>query len=93
MALVFFPIYLAGLVSYSLSYGEERSKDDRLQDLTYDGSVVGGKLTGGLGQLTDGEIGHNNFRVDYNGQGPGLSNVKYKRCIICDYQISLKLNF
>ena len=40
-----------------------------LSDLTYDGRVTDGgrRLTGGLGQLTDGVLGQSNFRVDRYG--------------------------
>ena len=40
-----------------------------LSDATYDGLVTDGgrRLTGGLGQLTDGELGQSNFRVDRHG--------------------------
>jgi len=46
--------------------------DDALKDLTYDGKRRGEKLSDGLGQLTDGQIGHSNFRIDSNGQERGL---------------------
>ena len=62
-----------GLVSYSMPDGDTRggSSDLNLRDLTYDGSKGGGWLRGGLGQLTDGESGHTNFRVNAQGEGKG----------------------
>ena len=40
-----------------------------LYDFTYDGKVDHLQLTGGLGQLTDGEVGETNFRLDPKGFG------------------------
>ena len=54
--------------------GDPRGGDDGLLDLTYDGSRVDGFLSDGLGQLTDGETGHTNFRVDAIGLGRGKSS-------------------
>lgn len=51
--------------------GDARGGDYNLRDLTYDGTRRGGWLSGGLGQLTDGETGHTNFRVDALGRGRG----------------------
>lgn len=49
--------------------GERRGLDVDLSDATYDGNATDGgrRLTGGLGQLTDGELGQSNFRVDRHG--------------------------
>jgi len=49
--------------------GERRGVDVDLSDITYDGLMVDGgrRLTGGLGQLTDGQLGQSNFRVDRHG--------------------------
>lgn len=49
--------------------GERRGHDVDLSDDTYDGLITDGgrRLTGGLGQLTDGELGQSNFRVDSHG--------------------------
>ena len=63
--------YTDGLVSYSIPDGDARGGDYNLRDLTYDGTRRGGWLSGGLGQLTDGETGHTNFRVDALGRGRG----------------------
>ncbi len=40
-----------------------------LYDFTYDGKIKDKYLSGGLGQLTDGEKGHTNFRLDQKGFG------------------------
>lgn len=49
--------------------GERRGTELDLSDLTYDGKLENGWLTGGLGQLTDGAEGHSNFRLDTDGHG------------------------
>ena len=63
--------YHEGLVSYSMPDGDPRGTDAALRDVTYDGVRRNHWLSGGLGQLTDGETGHTNFRVDALGRGRG----------------------
>jgi len=66
-----------GSVWYSMPQGDRRNADLDLYDVTYDGDVtiqpagsdVTGWLSGGLGQLTDGEEGQPNFRLDPRGLG------------------------
>lgn len=55
--------------------GDPRGGDGALRDLTYDGARKDGWLSGGLGQLTDGETGHTNFRVDALGIGRGKDSI------------------
>ena len=64
--LVTFSVSVAdGLVAYSMRQGERRGGGVELRDDTYDGNVTAdGRLTGGLGQLVDGEQGQSNFRLD-----------------------------
>ncbi|XP_042203595.1 LOW QUALITY PROTEIN: discoidin domain-containing receptor 2-like [Homarus americanus] len=69
--------YTDGLVSYTMPDGPQGG-DYNLRDLTYDGSRKGGWLSGGLGQLTDGETGHTNFRVDALGRGRGYEWIGWK---------------
>jgi len=62
-------VLLDGLVSYSMPQGERRGSEVDLFDFTYDGrntTTAQGVtyLLGGLGQLTDGAEGQNNFRLD-----------------------------
>jgi len=52
-----------GVVWYAMAQGERRGVDVDLTDATYDGIVDGQRLSGGLGQLTDGELGQANFRA------------------------------
>ena len=49
--------------------GERRGSEVDLYDFNYDGTVKNHQLTGGLGQLTDGELGETNFRLDPKGFG------------------------
>jgi len=49
--------------------GEKRNAEIDLRDLTYDGVVKDGYLSGGLGQLVDGEEGQSNFRLDRRALG------------------------
>ncbi|KAL3871564.1 hypothetical protein ACJMK2_039555, partial [Sinanodonta woodiana] len=53
-----------GLVSYSMRQGDKRGTEVDFFDFTYDGIIQDGFLRNGLGQLTDGEIGETNFRID-----------------------------
>ncbi|KAL3871566.1 hypothetical protein ACJMK2_039557 [Sinanodonta woodiana] len=52
------------VVSYSMRQGEKRGADVDLFDFTYDGIILNNFLFDGLGQLTDGEVGETNFRLD-----------------------------
>jgi len=58
-----------GVVSYDAPQGDRRGVDVDLTDATYDGLATDGgrRLTGGLGQLCDGQLGQSNFRVDRYG--------------------------
>lgn len=58
-----------GLLSYSMPQGETRGFEVDLFDHSYDGRESQGYLSGGLGQLTDGSLGHSNFRMDLDGLG------------------------
>lgn len=55
-----------GVVSYSMRDGDRRGGDVEFLDFTYDGisSSSDNYKRDGLGQLTDGEIGESNFRLD-----------------------------
>ena len=54
-----------------MSQGDQWDNQLGFQDLQYDGDITNHQLTGGLGQLTDGERGQSNFRYSR----PGL-NIK-----------------
>ena len=49
--------------------GDRRGSEVEFFDFTYDGDVVDGQLSGGLGQLVDGDEGAANFRLDSQNVG------------------------
>ncbi|KAH3742237.1 hypothetical protein DPMN_048974 [Dreissena polymorpha] len=53
-----------GVVSYSVRQGDRRGSELDFVDFTYDGMIQENFLLEGLGQLTDGEVGDYNFRLD-----------------------------
>lgn len=55
---------LDGVLSYSMPQGDKRSPDWEFYDSTYDG-YWDDELRRGLGQLTDGKVGPDNFRMGY----------------------------
>ncbi|XP_003702400.1 discoidin domain-containing receptor 2 [Megachile rotundata] len=67
-----------GLVSYSMPQGIKRGSEVDLSDRTYDGKEEGGYLSGGLGQLVDGQRGPDNFRLDVSGNGKGYEWVGWR---------------
>ncbi|GFS63625.1 discoidin domain-containing receptor 2, partial [Trichonephila inaurata madagascariensis] len=73
-----FLLFQDGLVSYAMPQGERRGVDINLSDKIYDGIKDDSYLHGGLGQLTDGQKGDNNFKVDTQGLGKGYEWVGWK---------------
>ncbi|GBM04718.1 Discoidin domain-containing receptor 2, partial [Araneus ventricosus] len=67
-----------GLLSYSMPQGERRGVEVDLSDRTYDGIKDDSYLHGGLGQLTDGVVGEDNFKQDVSGMGRGYEWVGWK---------------
>lgn len=63
-----------GLLYYSMPQGERRGVGIDLSDKTYDGIKDDNYLQGGLGQLTDGYMGDDNFKQDISGMGRGKSD-------------------
>ena len=59
-----------GFVSYQIPEDTTREPDQDLGDSSYDGIRRDGELVGGLGQLVDGEVGGDNFKLDI-GYGKG----------------------
>lgn len=53
-----------GILSYSMPQGDKRSPEWEFYDSTYDG-YWDDELQRGLGQLTDGKVGQDNFRMGY----------------------------
>jgi len=58
-----------GVLSYAARQGDSRGTEIDFYDFTYDGAVSDGQLSGGLGQLTDYELGTSNFRLDRQNLG------------------------
>ncbi|XP_029040646.1 discoidin domain-containing receptor 2-like [Osmia bicornis bicornis] len=71
-------LWTEGLVSYSMPQGIKRGSEVDLSDRTYDGKEEGGYLSGGLGQLVDGQKGPDNFRLDVSGNGKGYEWVGWR---------------
>ncbi|XP_043286317.1 discoidin domain-containing receptor 2 isoform X2 [Venturia canescens] len=67
-----------GLISYSMPQGIQRGSEIDLTDRTYDGHEDEGYLSGGMGQLVDGQKGPDNFRLDVNGNGRGYEWVGWR---------------
>eukprot|EP00095_Tigriopus_kingsejongensis_P008801 maker-scaffold1329_size47409-snap-gene-0.14 protein:Tk08801 transcript:maker-scaffold1329_size47409-snap-gene-0.14-mRNA-1 annotation:"discoidin domain-containing receptor 2 isoform x7" len=63
------------LVAYSMPQGDE--SDFQLYDWTYDGDRIGNQLNNGLGCLSDGNYGPENFQLSYYPQDRGW--VGWKR--------------
>nr|CAD7570729.1 unnamed protein product [Timema californicum] len=65
-------VFPDGIVSYSMPQGDKRGSGWEFFDATYDGHWDG-ELRRGLGQLTDGKVGPENFKMGYydyeRGQG------------------------
>lgn len=63
--------WIDGIVSYSMSQGDKRGPNWEFYDTAYDGYWDGGKLKNGLGLLTDGRIGPNDFKESFYDQSQG----------------------
>lgn len=61
-----------GIVSYTIPLDGPASDKTDVDDLSYDGTVKGDKIQGGLGRLVDGIYGGDNFKMDI---GYGKGNV------------------
>jgi discoidin domain receptor family protein 2 len=57
---------LDGLISYSIPQGDRRGYNTQFFDEIYDGKNENGTLKDGLGQLTDGIIGQNDYYLTDN---------------------------
>ncbi|XP_066250370.1 discoidin domain-containing receptor 2 isoform X1 [Euwallacea similis] len=66
-----------GLQAYSMPQGVKRGDLD-LTDKSYDGSEENGHLSQGLGQLTDGTLGNDNFKLDLKGLGKGYEWIGWR---------------
>jgi discoidin domain receptor family protein 2 len=74
-----------GILSYSMRQGDKRGTDVEFLDFSYDGVVSDNYLSDGLGQLTDGEEGDTNFRLDQQDIGvKGYEWVGWKNDTLID---------
>lgn len=62
--LSYLPCISDGVIAYNVRQGDRRGTELDFVDFTYDGMRQENFLLDGLGQLTDGEIGDYNFRLD-----------------------------
>ncbi|KAH1008410.1 discoidin domain-containing receptor 2 isoform X1 [Dendroctonus ponderosae] len=69
--------WIDGLQSYSMPQGVKKTDLD-LSDRSYDGLDENGQLLHGLGQLTDGVKGQDNFRLDIKGLGKGYEWIGWR---------------
>lgn len=58
-----------GIISYTIPLDGTAEPTD-MGDLSYDGTMIGDKIQGGLGRLVDGIHGEDNFKMDI-GYGKG----------------------
>lgn len=73
-----------GVLAYSMPQGDQRGSGWQFYDASYDGVWDGSLLSQGLGQLTDGKLGPDNYKASYYEQDRGrncnqLNNVQ--RCV------------
>ena len=60
------PFFLpGGLVSYSMPQGDKRGSNYEFYDWNYDGDWRNNQLTNGLGSLTDGNLGPDDYKLSY----------------------------
>ncbi|CAF3613319.1 unnamed protein product [Rotaria sordida] len=88
--------YGDGPMSYSMPQGDKRSYGVEFVDETYDGYYENGTLKGGLGQLTDGIIGGDDYRLTDNFHGIGKVGhdwIGWKRKLSLPSNINLYFNF
>ncbi|EEB18970.1 discoidin domain receptor, putative [Pediculus humanus corporis] len=83
-----------GIVSYSMPQGDVRGTGWEFYDATYDG-YWDGELRRGLGLLTDGKIGPENFRLGYYNYGKSKSGgwVGWKNETRNNQPIEIKFEF
>lgn len=80
-----------GIVSYSMPQGDKRSNWEFF-DVTYDG-YWDGQLLRGLGQLTDGKIGPDNFKLGWYEYDKGQGWVGWKNDTRSANPLEIKFEF
>ncbi|CAF3407810.1 unnamed protein product [Rotaria sp. Silwood1] len=89
-------LYEDGPMSYSIPQGDKRGYDIEFIDETYDGNNENGTLKDGLGQLTDGIVGGDDYRLTDNSQGIGKIGydwIGWKRKLSSTSNINLYFYF
>lgn len=76
---IFTFLFPEGLISYIIPKGAPRGLEVELSDKTYDGENLGDRYVGGMGQLSDGQRGPDNFRSDIYGLGKGKIYQRLRR--------------
>ena len=81
-------------MSYDMLQGERRGNDINLSDFTYDGRNEDGMLSGGMGQLMDGDEGQHNFRLDPQALGvKGYDWVGWRNESMAGRQVEITFKF
>ncbi|XP_024085741.1 discoidin domain-containing receptor 2-like, partial [Cimex lectularius] len=81
-----------GIVSYSMPQGDKRGTAWEFFDATYDGHWDA-ELKRGLGQLTDGKIGHENFKMTYYDNERGQGWVGWRNDTRGGQPVEIKFEF
>ncbi|XP_050524252.1 discoidin domain-containing receptor tyrosine kinase B-like [Daktulosphaira vitifoliae] len=81
-----------GILSYSMPQGDKRSAEWEFYDSTYDG-YWNDELQRGLGQLTDGRVGPDNFRMGYYDTEKGQGWVGWRNDTRNGQPIEIKFEF
>ncbi|XP_003248013.1 discoidin domain-containing receptor tyrosine kinase B isoform X2 [Acyrthosiphon pisum] len=81
-----------GILSYSMPQGDKRSPEWEFYDSTYDG-YWDDELQRGLGQLTDGKVGLDNFRMGYYDTERGQGWVGWRNDTRNGQAIEIKFEF
>ncbi|XP_071444352.1 discoidin domain-containing receptor 2-like [Hetaerina americana] len=82
-----------GIVSYTMPQGDKRGSGWEFFDATYDGFWDGELLRRGLGQLTDGKIGPENFKMGYYDYERGQGWVGWRNDTRGAQPIEIKFEF
>lgn len=81
-----------GIVSYSMPQGDKRGNWEFF-DATYDGHWDGVQLLRGLGQLTDGRTGPDNYKMSYYEYDRGQGWVGWKNDTRNGHPVEIKFEF
>ncbi|XP_015126080.1 epithelial discoidin domain-containing receptor 1 isoform X2 [Diachasma alloeum] len=81
-----------GIVAYSMPQGDKRGNEWEFFDATYDG-YWDGELRHGLGQLVDGKIGPDNFKMGYYDSARSRGWVAWRNDTRSNQPIEIKFEF